>query len=110
MENAALVWAAALTWSQPTFSRIAAGGGGGRRAPPSVGEGTNVPAITEDLFKSFNFSAYPINNTLGVTSNEIFFGRICTHLGKASFQFPYAIQGFFKASLLGFAKLLNIFL
>jgi hypothetical protein len=103
MENAALVWAAALTWSQPTFPNPPP-------PPPSVGEGTNVPAITEDLFKSFNFSAYPINNTLGVTSNEIFFGRICTHLGKASFQFPYAIQGFFKASLLGFAKLLNIFL
>jgi hypothetical protein len=66
--------------------------------------------ITEDLFKSFGFSAYPINNSLGVTSNEILFGRICTHLGKTGFQFSYAIQGFLKASLLGFAKLLNILL
>jgi hypothetical protein len=80
------------------------------RNPLSTGESTNVPAIAEDLFKSFGFPAYPINNTLRVTSNEILFGRISTQPGKAGFQFSYAIQGFLEAPLLGFVKLLNIFL
>jgi hypothetical protein len=80
------------------------------RNPSSAGESTNVPAIAEDLFKSFGFPAYPINNTLGVTSNEFLFGIIITHSSKAGFQFSYAIQGFLEAPLLGFAKLLNIFL
>jgi hypothetical protein len=80
------------------------------RNPSSASESTNVPAITEEFFKIFGFPAYPINNTLGVTSNEILFGRISTHPGKDGFQFSYAIQGFLEAPLLGFAKLLNIFL
>jgi hypothetical protein len=77
--------------------------------PSSANESTNVPAIAEDLFKSFDFPAYPINNTLGVTSNEILFGRISTYSGKAGFQFSDAIQGFLEAPFLVFMKLLNIF-
>jgi hypothetical protein len=77
--------------------------------PLCAGEGTNITTITKDLFKGFGFFTYPINDTLVVTSNELFFGRIRTHLSKAGFQFSYAIQGFLKASLLGFTKLLNIF-
>jgi hypothetical protein len=80
------------------------------RNPSSASESTYVPTIGRDLFKSFGFPAYPINNTLGVTSNEVLFRRISTHPGKAGLQFSYAIQGFLEAPLLGFAKLLNIFL
>jgi hypothetical protein len=76
--------------------------------PSSVSEGTNITAITKDLLKGFDFFTYPINDPLRITSNELFFGGIRTHLGKAGFQFSYAIQGFLKASLLGFMKLLNI--
>jgi hypothetical protein len=39
----------------------------------SVGEGTNIPSITKELFKGFGFFTYPINESLGVTSNELFF-------------------------------------
>jgi hypothetical protein len=53
--------------------------------PLSVGEGTNIPTITKDLFKSFGFFTYPIDDSLGVTSNELFFRRVRTHLGKADF-------------------------
>jgi hypothetical protein len=76
--------------------------------PSGAGEDTNVPAITKDLFKGFRFFTYPINDSFGVTSNELFFQRVRTHLGKADFQFSYAIQGFLKASFFGFTKLLNI--
>jgi hypothetical protein len=41
--------------------------------PSRAGKGTNVPAITEDLFKSFGFFTYPINDSFGVTSKEFFF-------------------------------------
>ena len=41
--------------------------------PSSAGEGTNVLAITKDLFKGFGFFTYLINDSLGVTSNELFF-------------------------------------
>jgi hypothetical protein len=77
--------------------------------PSSAVKGRNITAITKDLLKGFGFFTYPINDLLGITSNELFFGRIRTHLGKAGFQFCYAIQGFLKASLLGFTKLFNIF-
>jgi hypothetical protein len=80
------------------------------RNTSSASESTDIPTIAQDLFKSFGFPAYPINNTLVVTSNKILFGRISTYFGKAVFQFSYAIQGFIEAPLLGFAKLLNIFL
>jgi hypothetical protein len=76
--------------------------------PSSIDEGTNVPAVTKDLFKGFSFFTYPINDSFRVTSNEFFFRRVRTHLGKAGFQFSYTIQGFFIASLLGFTKLFNI--
>jgi hypothetical protein len=76
----------------------------------SASERTDIPAIAQDLFKSFGLPAYPINNTLGVTSNKILFERISTYFGKVVFQFSYAIQGFLEAPFLGFAKLLNIFL
>jgi hypothetical protein len=41
--------------------------------PSSTGEGTNIPSITKDLFKGFGFFTYLINDSLGVTSNELFF-------------------------------------
>jgi hypothetical protein len=41
--------------------------------PSSASEGTNIPTITKDLFKGFDFFTYPINDSLGVTSNEFFF-------------------------------------
>jgi hypothetical protein len=78
--------------------------------PSSASESTDVPAIGQDLFKSFGFPAYPINNTLGVASNKISFRRISIYSGKAGFQISYAIQGFLEAPFLGFTKLLNIFL
>jgi hypothetical protein len=53
--------------------------------PSGAGEGTNVPAITKDLFKGFGFFTNPINDSLGVTSNKFFFQRVHTHLGKAGF-------------------------
>jgi hypothetical protein len=80
------------------------------RNPSSANESTNVRTIAEDLFKSFGFPAYPINNTIGVISDIILFGRISTYSGKAVFQFSHAIQVFLEAPFLGFAKLLNIFL
>jgi hypothetical protein len=40
--------------------------------PSSAGEGTNIPTITKDLVKGFDFFTYPINDSLGVTSNELF--------------------------------------
>jgi hypothetical protein len=76
----------------------------------SASESTNIPAIAQDLFKSFGFPAYPINNTFRVASNKILFGRINTYFGKAVFQFFHAIQGLLEAPFLGFTKLLNIFL
>jgi hypothetical protein len=66
--------------------------------------------IAQDLFKSFGFPAYPINNALGVASNEVLLGRISTNFGKTGFQFFHAIQGFLEAPFLGFTKLLDIFL
>jgi hypothetical protein len=53
--------------------------------PSSASEGTNITTITKDLFKGFGFFTYPIKDSLGVTSNELFFGRIRTHLGKDGF-------------------------
>jgi hypothetical protein len=44
------------------------------RNTSSASESTNIPAIAQDLFKSFGFPAYPINNTFGVASNKILFG------------------------------------
>jgi hypothetical protein len=41
--------------------------------PSSAGEGTNIPTITKDLFKSFGLLTYPIDDSLGVASNEFFF-------------------------------------
>jgi hypothetical protein len=34
--------------------------------PSSAGESTYIPMIAQDLFKSFGFPVYPINNALGV--------------------------------------------
>jgi hypothetical protein len=48
------------------------------RNPWSTGESTDIPTIAQDLFKSFGFPVYPINNALGVASNEVLFGRIST--------------------------------
>jgi hypothetical protein len=80
------------------------------RNTSSTSESTNIPAIAQDLFKSFGFPTYPINNTFGVASNRILFGRISTYFGKAVFEFSYAIQGLLEALFIGFAKLLNIFI
>jgi hypothetical protein len=53
---------------------------------------------------------YPFNNAFGVASYEVFFSRVGTHFGEASFYFLHAIQGFLKAPFLGCAKFFNIFL
>jgi hypothetical protein len=41
--------------------------------PSSAGKGANITTTTKDLFKGFSFFTYPINDSLGVTSNEFFF-------------------------------------
>jgi hypothetical protein len=102
MKKAASAWVAALTWSQPAFSRIA--------AIPRALEKAQISPRSLRIFKSFGFPIYPINNALGVASNEVLFGRISTYFGKAGFQIFHAIQGFLEAPFLGFTKLLNIFL
>jgi hypothetical protein len=80
------------------------------RNSSSAGESTDFPTIAQDLFKCFGFPTYPINNALGVTSDEVFFRIIGAYFGEAGFQFFHAIQGFLEAPFLGFTKLLNIFL
>jgi hypothetical protein len=77
---------------------------------PAHGKRANIPAITQNFFEGLGFSTYPFNNAFGVASYEIFFSRVGTHFGKASFYFILAIQGFFKAPFLRCAKFFNIFL
>jgi hypothetical protein len=67
MKKAASAWVAALTWSQPAFSRIA--------AIPQALEKAQISPRSLRIFKSFGFPIYPINNALGVASNEVLFGR-----------------------------------
>jgi hypothetical protein len=66
------------------------------RNTSSAGESTDIPTIAQDLFKSFGFPAYPINNALGVASNEVLFGRLSTYFGKAGFQFFMQSKDFSK--------------
>jgi hypothetical protein len=66
------------------------------RNPSSAGEGTNVPTITEYLFKSFGFSAYPIKNTLGVTSDEFSSEEYAPTLAKMVFNFLTQSKDFSK--------------
>jgi hypothetical protein len=73
-------------------------------------ESTNISAIIQNFLKSFGFPVYPFNDAFGVASNEVLLRGVGTYLCKAVFQIFHAIQGFFEASFLGFAKLLNIFL
>jgi hypothetical protein len=81
------------------------------RNPPGDGEeSTYISAIVQNFLKSFGFPAYPLNNTLGVTSNEILLRGVGTNFCSAVFQVFHVVQGFFEASFLGFVKLLNIFL
>jgi hypothetical protein len=80
------------------------------RNTSSTRKGTNIPMIVQDFFKGFGFLAYSINEAFGVASNKVLLRRISTYFCKAAFQFFHAIQGFFEAPFLGFAKLLNIFL
>jgi hypothetical protein len=80
------------------------------RNSSSASKSTDIPAIAQDFIKGFGFPAYLINDAFGVASNEVLFGRISTYFCKAVFQFFHAIQGLLEALLLGFAKLLNIFL
>jgi hypothetical protein len=77
---------------------------------PRTGKHANIPAITQNLFEGFGFSTYLFNDALGVASYEVFFSRVGTHFGEASFQFLHTIQGFLEAPFLGFAKFFNIFL
>jgi hypothetical protein len=77
---------------------------------PRTGKRANIPAVTQNFFEGFGLSAYPFNDTLGVAFYEVFFGRVGTHFGEASFQFLHTIQGFLEAPFLGLAKFFNIFL
>jgi hypothetical protein len=51
------------------------------RNPSSAEESIDIPTIAQDLFKSFGFPVYPINNVVRVASNEVLFGRISTYFG-----------------------------
>jgi hypothetical protein len=57
------------------------------RNSSSARESTDIPTIAQNIFKCFGFPAYPINNALGVASDEVFFRRIGAYFGKAGFQF-----------------------
>jgi hypothetical protein len=77
---------------------------------PHTGKRANIPAITQNFFEALGFSTYPFNNAFGVASYEVFLGRVGAHVGETSFYFLHTVQGFFKASFLGYAKFFNIFL
>jgi hypothetical protein len=92
-----------LIWSHPAFSKMA-------EIPHAPKNAQTSPAITQNFFEGFVFSIYPLNNAFEVASYEVFFSRIGTHFGEASFYFLYAIQRLLKAPFLGCAKFFNIFL
>jgi hypothetical protein len=75
-----------------------------------AGESTNISTIIQNILKSFGFPMYPLNNSFGVASNEVFLRGVGTNFWKAVFQIFHVVQGFFEASFLGLAKLLNILL
>jgi hypothetical protein len=69
-----------------------------------AGESTIIATVIQNFLKSFGFPAYPLNDAFRVASNEVLLRGVGTYLCKAVFQIFYAIQGFFKASFLGFAS------
>jgi hypothetical protein len=36
-----------------------------------IDEGTKIPSVTKDLFKGFDFTINPLDNSIGVTVDEI---------------------------------------
>jgi hypothetical protein len=50
-----------------------------------TGKRANIPVITQNFLEGFGLSTYSFNNALGVASYEVFFSRVGTHFGEASF-------------------------
>jgi hypothetical protein len=43
------------------------------------------PRDHSNFFEGFGFSTYPFNNAFGVASYEVFYSKVGTHFGEASF-------------------------
>jgi hypothetical protein len=52
--------------------------------------------ITKDFFKGFDFFTYAIDDSFRVTSNELFFLRVCPTLAKLIFSFLTQSKDFSK--------------
>jgi hypothetical protein len=102
MEKAASALAIVLTWSHPAFSRIAAIPGH-RRKHRYLCDRSEFP-------QKLWLPGYPLNNALGVASNEVFLRGVGTNFCKAVLPIFHTVQRFFEVSFFGLAELLNIFL
>jgi hypothetical protein len=91
IEKATSVWAKVLTCSHPAFSKKSCNSPRSRKC-------IDVPAVTQYLFKSFGFTADPLDYALRIAPYEIVFARVCAHVGEANFYLFNAFYRFFKTS------------
>jgi hypothetical protein len=51
--------------------------------PPGTSKGAEISTITKDFFKSFDFPADPLDNSIGVTADKSLFRGIGSNLSEA---------------------------
>jgi hypothetical protein len=80
-----------------------------RYGSAGVDKGVEVPSITENLLKSFDFTANPTDNPVRITIDKVLLRGECANLSKTILQIISTFQSNIEAFLFSLAKLLNIF-
>jgi hypothetical protein len=75
-----------------------------------AGKGAEVPFITENLLKSFGFTANPPDNPVRITTDKVLLRGECASLSKTILQIISTFQSNIGSFLFSLMKLLNIFL
>jgi hypothetical protein len=78
-------------------------------SPLRTRECADVPAVTQNLLKSFGFTTDPLDDALRVTPYEVVFVSLGAHVGEDSLYLFHTLHRFFKAPFFGCPKLCNSF-
>jgi hypothetical protein len=76
---------------------------------PRTRERTHVPVVTQNFFKSFGFTADPLNYALRIAPYEVVFARVRAHIGEASLYLFLHIPQIFQNIFLLMSEVLQLF-